>query len=674
MKLRTCLSLAFLAAFLFACGGNGDGEPDATTDSGSDVGSDVGSDTTDTNDGGEEDPGTSNDPGTQQDPGKQEDTTQGFLITPGTPQNDLEMVVGADVRTYRLYVPADYDPANTYPIIYQLHNYSPQHYPEQQPIYASSDALVEEHGFILVLPRANWTGSGYSWMSQPFDKSDNFLVELHELLAGELSIDPERVFLIGDGNSAQYVSRSTRFLGDVYTGFAFLNGAQQSVPDASKIPENKIYIGTSLLEDYQLTYGLNFADALEEAGWVPGENFAINVYPGSNPQRYLHLKNAVRWLDPSGFPDPIEVTGSALTPVELPAEAMGSTKRITAFVAGTGGTIYAVGLRNIVLMRDATEGTWSSVESPFDTRDFYSACYGNQGLWVGGTENAIANMASDGDTLEKYLGAAASLKQDAANRKPGLMGLSCAGDEIWIGASSDVAVSVDGGASWETKEGFNPAPGAGSGTIVDIATSGGGEGWLLAMDGTVYHSTDGGINWNEPEPDFPAEDEQEKTAWWLEYSSSLGVVPWQGMSAISSPEATKAVTIGASGTIRVRAEAKVWNDADVPESLSAPTTGATDGSGETFAVYFYSATNGCIGGQDGLILETVDGGATWTSVDAGPGDDISAIYCDDDEILVGAAHGAIHKYTKCAPVTCQLFCENGFEVDENGCEVCSCVE
>ncbi len=670
MKLRTCLSFAFLAMFLFACGGNGDGEADTTTD----TGSDVGSDTNETTDSGEEDPGTPSDPGTPQDPGSPEDTTQGFLITPGTPQNDLEMVVNADVRHYRLYVPADYDAATAYPVVYQLHNYSPQHYPEQQPIYASSDLLVEDHGFILVLPRANWTGSGYSWMSQPFDKSDTFLRELHALLAEELNIDPERVFLVGDGSSARYVSRSTRHLGDLYTGFAFLNGAQQSIPDVSKIAENKIYIGTSLVEDYQLTYGLNFADALEEAGWAPGQDFAINIYPGSNPQRYRHLKDAARWLDPSGFEALPDLAPSTLTAEALPAEAMGSTKRITAFVAGTGGVLYAVGLRNTVLARDNVDGSWGSIASPYDDRDFYSTCFGNQGLWVGGTENAIANMAVEGGALEKYLGAAASLKQDAANRKPGLMGLSCAGDEIWIGAASDVAVSTDGGQSWKTKEGFNPAPGAGSGTIVDIATSGSGEGWLLAMDGTVFYSTDGGINWNEPEPDFPSDDEIEKTAWWLQYSSSLGVVPWQGMTAISSPDAGKAVAIGAAGTIRVRVEAQNWTDGSVPEFLSAPSNGPTDGQGEVFAVYFYSATHGCIGGQGGLILETSDGGASWTDVPTGPGDDISAIYCDDDEILVAGSNGMLYKHSKCTAVTCQLFCENGFAVDENGCEICSCQE
>ena len=34
----------------------------------------------------------------------------------------------------------------------------------------------------------------------------------------------------------------------------------------------------------------------------------------------------------------------------------------------------------------------------------------------------------------------------------------------------------------------------------------------------------------------------------------------------------------------------------------------------------------------------------------------------------------IQEPSECEPVRCEMFCEHGFAVDENGCEVCECAE
>ncbi len=50
---------------------------------------------------------------------------------------------------------------------------------------------------------------------------------------------------------------------------------------------------------------------------------------------------------------------------------------------------------------------------------------------------------------------------------------------------------------------------------------------------------------------------------------------------------------------------------------------------------------------------------------------------DCDPNLGGADCGGVcivDEPDACAPVLCELFCENGFAVDEDGCEVCSCAE
>ncbi len=49
--------------------------------------------------------------------------------------------------------------------------------------------------------------------------------------------------------------------------------------------------------------------------------------------------------------------------------------------------------------------------------------------------------------------------------------------------------------------------------------------------------------------------------------------------------------------------------------------------------------------------------------------------CDPE--LGGADCGGVcvlEEPDECAPVLCELFCEDGFALDEDGCEVCSCAE
>ncbi len=68
---------------------------------------------------------------------------------------------------------------------------------------------------------------------------------------------------------------------------------------------------------------------------------------------------------------------------------------------------------------------------------------------------------------------------------------------------------------------------------------------------------------------------------------------------------------------------------------------------------------------------------------------IAGIQCPDGQVCVndpsdgcdpelgGADCGGVcvlDEPDECAPVLCELFCENGFALDEDGCEVCSCAE
>jgi photosystem II stability/assembly factor-like uncharacterized protein len=298
--------------------------------------------------------------------------------------------------------------------------------------------------------------------------------------------------------------------------------------------------------------------------------------------------------------------------------------------------VVAVGLRGSVLHM-SPEGEWTVIPHPHDDRDFYSICYNDDGaFWVGGTEHSISRGAigDEGLVFEKITNL--NLANDSANRTPGIVGVDCSISEVWVGGTSDVSVSQDGGDTWKTKQGFVPKPGSGSGRIIDIARDQEGHGYLLALDGTVYRSVDYGFNWNEAAPDFSPED------WWLDYSAEEGTVPWAGMVAMAAPGNGLGIVVGAAGVVRYRSTEGVWNEATLPEEF-VPTSGLLDGTQEIFAVHFSNATNGCIAGGSGLLMHTTDGGLSWTEVQTGYGDDFSAVFCTETEAHVAGAQGRIYK-------------------------------
>jgi photosystem II stability/assembly factor-like uncharacterized protein len=348
-------------------------------------------------------------------------------------------------------------------------------------------------------------------------------------------------------------------------------------------------------------------------------------------------------LDANGPPPEPNPGDPVFQNVTLPVGATGTTKRITAFAGTPTDGIVAVGLRGTALLR-AEDGSWSAVaDHPHADRDFYTVCFdGTDSFWVGGTEHAVSMASLSTDPTNPELSfikiTNVSLANDYANRTPGIVGIDCGDDEVWIGGTSDVSVSQDAGATWKTKEGFVPKPGSGSGRIVDIARDAPGQGYLLALDGTVYRSTDYGYNWSEAAPDYEPAD------WWLAYSANEGSIPWEGMVALAAPGNNLGTVVGIAGVIRYRSTEGTWSDATLPAEITT-TSGLTDGTNEIFDVHYFSETSGCAAGGAGLLLHTTDGGLSWTQVVTGLNDDLSAVYCTDTDAWVAGSHGEIYTGT-----------------------------
>lgn len=111
--------------------------------------------------------------------------------------------VGGRARSYRLYIPASYDPAAPTALVFSLHGLTSN--PTQQARFSSFDELADEAGFVAVYPRGS--GAPLRWNAgidglNSGDTVDDvaFISALLDELAQTLCVDPARVYMTGLSN------------------------------------------------------------------------------------------------------------------------------------------------------------------------------------------------------------------------------------------------------------------------------------------------------------------------------------------------------------------------------------------------------------------------------------------------------------------------------------------
>jgi polyhydroxybutyrate depolymerase len=115
--------------------------------------------------------------------------------------------LGSDDRPAEVVIPSDYDPNQSYPLVFLLHGYTAS--AGIQDAYWQVSNKVDSYGFILVLPNGTRDGAGNrfwdasSWCcnftGSPVDDS-GYLEGLIDEAESRFSVDPNRIYFMGHSN------------------------------------------------------------------------------------------------------------------------------------------------------------------------------------------------------------------------------------------------------------------------------------------------------------------------------------------------------------------------------------------------------------------------------------------------------------------------------------------
>ena len=147
---------------------------------------------------------------------------------PGASEGQIES--GGETRTYRLYIPASYDPDGPpAPLIVSLHGLS-SNAGQQEHMSGLSDK-AEEAGFVVVYPQG--LGVPTRWNTAPDDRRRAqdanadiaFIRDLVAHLQADLNLDPARIYATGMSNGGGMTNRLGCDMADVFAAIAPVAGA-----------------------------------------------------------------------------------------------------------------------------------------------------------------------------------------------------------------------------------------------------------------------------------------------------------------------------------------------------------------------------------------------------------------------------------------------------------------
>lgn len=126
-----------------------------------------------------------------------------FLVSVGFAQTTLSgsFKHNGIVRTYRVYIPAIYNPATPVPLLFNLHGYGSNNI--EQEFYADFRTVADTAGFIIVLPNGTLDGlNNRFWNTFGFSAVDDigFLSALIDTISAGYSINTNRIYSTGMSN------------------------------------------------------------------------------------------------------------------------------------------------------------------------------------------------------------------------------------------------------------------------------------------------------------------------------------------------------------------------------------------------------------------------------------------------------------------------------------------
>jgi polyhydroxybutyrate depolymerase len=130
------------------------------------------------------------------------------------------------IRTYRLHIPAGYDPDSLYPLVINMHGLGSNAF--EQEIYTEFDNVADTGGFVVVYPN----GIGGTWnISQPSGTDDvGFISALIDTVSSQHNIDSQRVYATGMSMGGFMSYRLACELSDRIAAIASVAGLQAFSP------------------------------------------------------------------------------------------------------------------------------------------------------------------------------------------------------------------------------------------------------------------------------------------------------------------------------------------------------------------------------------------------------------------------------------------------------------
>lgn len=187
---------------------------------------------------------------------------------------------------------------------------------------------------------------------------------------------------------------------------------------------------------------------------------------------------------------------------------------------------------------------------------------------------------------------------------------------VAVGERGVVLLSDDEGAHWR-QAGKVPV----DATLTAVSFADAREGWAVGHLGVILHSADGGETWSVQRID-PVED--------------------RPLFAVAFTDARNGVAVGLwSLMLRTRDGGRTWEAAELP-----PPPGDTRADANLMSVFGDGEGRLFIAGERGLVLRSLDGGATWSYHPTGyRGTFWSGTALADGTLIVGGLRGSVYRST-----------------------------
>ena len=187
---------------------------------------------------------------------------------------------------------------------------------------------------------------------------------------------------------------------------------------------------------------------------------------------------------------------------------------------------------------------------------------------------------------------------------------------VAVGERGVVLLSDDDGAHWR-QAGKVPV----DATLTAVSFADAREGWAVGHLGVILHSADGGETWSVERID-PVED--------------------RPLFAVAFTDARNGVAVGLwSLMLRTRDGGRTWEAAELP-----PPPGDTRADANLMSVFGDGQGRLFIAGERGLVLRSLDGGATWSYHPTGyRGTFWSGTALADGTLIVGGLRGSVYRST-----------------------------